>query len=280
VLIKGSIVGGSGLITGFLGLSNYGTLTVLGDIVGGADQNTGILSCLDAKKITVRGSILGGVQEAAGSGPAGMILGATIGSLTVGGDIVAGRTVGGGGAVYHGGIIATSIGTLAVGGSLLGTPDQTVFVLARGTAPDNTTNYNAFGKIIIKGSASYAYLAAGHTENAGDPVGVAENPDAGIGSIFVGGSLLDTSITAGIDDVNTTGASDADPASIGSLLQIPVIGSVTIKGSVLANAFSGVCGIGAVKVNKVTIGGATVFVSGNPTFHPNGDFAVDVFDLQ
>jgi hypothetical protein len=278
-IVKGSIIGGADTSAGLVSFNGSGNVTIVGDLVGGSADRTGLLACAASKKVTITGSIIGGVQENSGTEDAGVLFGSQLGAVTVGGDIVAGRTIGGSGSVYHGAIHAFSIASVTIRGSLIGNELQRVFILGQGSTPAISGDFNAIGKVTIKGHAHHAYIAAGHSADLNDSVGLLENADAGIGSIFIGGSVFHTNISAGINDVNSTGLTDADTISLGDPNRTAVIGSVVIKGTFLNDASAGVCGIGAQRLNKVTIGGVVVFLAGDATYHPNDSGNSDIFDF-
>jgi hypothetical protein len=127
---------------------------------------------------------------------------------------------------------------------------------------------------------SFAYIAAGQGQNNGDfldRIGVAENPDAGIGSVRVGGDWLHSSLTAGINDANTNGAQSSDTRDMGDAARHAIIGPVAIKGFVLDNpGASGFSGFIAEKIASIAVHGVNVFKTGDAARSLDSHSFVDV----
>ena len=125
-----------------------------------------------------------------------------LGSVTVGGSIIAGRELGIGNLTNSGsvGCDLGDLGSLVAKGSLIGNAANPVTI----TASD------AIKQIAIDGRVEHAQILAGYDENL-NPI----DGDAGIGAVTIGGDWIASDLVAGA----TTGANgffgDSDDASIG-----------------------------------------------------------------
>jgi hypothetical protein len=276
VTIGGSIVAsdfsnGDFTHDGYVDGQAIGSFTLGGSIVGGAGENSGVVFFNSAKSVTIKGSIIGGLQTVATKNRAAGALdvGGALGSLTIGGDLVAGTFGTGTQLGYNGAVIVGgNLGSATIKGSIIGHDGQQAILIAGGTAPVGPVkNYNAIGKLTIGGDVTYAYIAAGQTEDLSSQyarrIDAAENSDAGVGSVTVGGKWLHSNLSAGINDTNTNGLTAADTRDAGTAAKA-VIGPIVIKGYVLddptASGFSGFIGE---KIVSLTAGGVKLFKSGD-----------------
>ncbi|MGB8166880.1 MAG: hypothetical protein WCF18_05275, partial [Chthoniobacteraceae bacterium] len=150
---------------------------------------------------------------------------------------------------------------------VIGHENLQAIIMAGGKAPATAGNYNAIGKLTTSGDASLAYIAAGQTKDDSsfaNRIGMAENPDAGIGAVSVGGNWFHSNLTAGINDVNSAGVSSGDTRDTGDATRHAVLGPVVIKGLVTDNPMlSGLSGFAAEKIASITAGGVKVFKTGD-----------------
>ena len=175
-----------------------------------------------------------------------------------------------------------NLGRLSIGGSIEGSNAFRVFILAEGATPAKPGSFNAIGRISVGGDVADAIIASGqgYFDSYGAKpnaltLGDAENPDAGIGAVTIGGNWWHSSLMAGVNDGVELGVA-GDTQSIGDSARFAKLGPVVIKGYVLddANA-NGFSGFEAEQIAKITAGGITMFKHGDPLKH--FDFAHYVF---
>ncbi len=267
--INGNVVGGTVESSGTVRATGVTTLTLGGSLMAGGADNTGMLVVDSVTSATIKGSIIGAMDlDTVVNSPAGAFQSSgNVGSLTVWGDLIAGTQLIPATVSYNGAIlIGGNIASITVKGSVLGNDDTRAYILAKGVAPLTTPNFNAIGKLVVGGDVENAYIAAGHLFNTAtfdDRIGTAENPDAGIGSVTVGGNWLHSSLTAGINDAASNGFDVTDTRDAGDAARHAVIGPVVIKGDLLVNpSASGFSGFGSEKITSITVGGIKVFTTG------------------
>jgi hypothetical protein len=282
--LQGGTVGVSGRISG----NSVESLTLGGSILGGPVGDTATIAFANAKTILIKGSVIGTpkIGGTTNALSATVFVSGEAGSVTVGGDLIGGSNDAGVNISYNGALIfGGNVKAITIKGSILGTDGLPAAILARGTTPSADGNFNAIGKLTIGGNVSLAYIAAGHGLDSGAVglrVGTAENSDAGIGSVSVGGSWLHSSLTAGISDTGSTGVDGSDTlaAALGDVARQARIGPIVIKGDVLDNAaFAGTSGFAAEKIAKLTVGGQTVFATGTADKKLNWDQIVFVREV-
>lgn len=292
VVVKGSVIGGSGLGTGHVSVGDtasfsiggaliggsffdagkieggkLGSFTLGGSIVGGSASATGFAVFDSAKSVFIKGSIVGGQHTTAtGNSEIGVLeITSDLKALTIGGDLVAGTYGSGMHVPYNGAVLVEgNLGSATIKGGILGNTDDRAVILAGGVAPATPGNYNAIGKLTVGGDVTYASIAAGHTLKFNAAIGAAENPDAGIGSVTVGGNWFHSNLSAGINDLDSDGLTKTDTRNQGQADRHAVIGPVVIKGYALDNPntvdFSGFI---AEKIASITVHGVKVFKTGD-----------------
>lgn len=316
VKIGGSIVGGgdnSAVIRG----GEMGPVRIAGDLVGGLGDNSAkIVSDGNLASVTIGGSIIGGVGDFSANVVSAGALGALkiavdlrggtptnggdpsidgsgyveaqrIGSVFIGGSIVAGSDFTAGDAPTKNASIRArdDIGSLTVKGSLAGNSfgdDVDVIISARGKAgvgPGVTTDV-AIGKISIGGGMTFARILAGF-----DPELGGANADAQIGAVTIGGDVLSANIIAGVkpgadgfgnfNDAKLSGMGVLKDTADG-LGAISRIASIVIKGhalGTLASNDNAVFGIEAQRLGMIKVGGIALFLrpgAGNDLFNAAG----------
>ncbi len=269
--VGGNLQGGTVGVAGRISGNSVESLTLGGSIIGGPVGDTATIAFASAKTILIKGSVIGTpkIDGTTNALSAVVFISGEAGSVTVGGDLIGGSNDAGVNISYNGALIfGGNVKAITIKGSILGTDGLPAAILARGTTPGADGNFNAIGKLTIGGNVTLAYIAAGHGLDSGAVglrVGTAENSDAGIGSVSVGGSWLHSSLTAGISDTGSTGVDGSDTlaAALGDVARQARIGPIVIKGDVLDNgAFAGTSGFAAEKIAKLTVGGQTVFTTG------------------
>lgn len=272
IAIGGSIIGGDGVGSGHLSASDITSLKIGGSLLGGRGNSSGVVEIGDADLVSIKGSIHGGGEtEATGASPIGALRAyGSVKTLTLGGDVIAGSHGSGERAGYNGAILVSgNLGSATISGGIYGNPDQEAIILAKGLTPATPGNFQAIAKLTVRGSVSYGYIAAGHSPDVTSydhRVGNAENADAGIGRVNVEDDWFHSNLTAGINDANTNGFSEADTRSAGDANRQATIGQVTIGGQIRDNPdLVESSGFGAERIASIIAGGGKLFASGNPT---------------
>lgn len=289
VTIGGSIFGGSVNEAGNLDANIVKSITVGGDVRGGTAGGTGLISVNSAQAITIKGGLYGGNISTSNTNPVGSVLvSGSLGSLTIDRDLVAGVYSTGGQNAPNGGIyVGGNLGSLAIHGNVQGDKFFRAIITVTGATPTKPGNFNAIGKVTIGGSFEFGILDSGGPEgtNANGDLGMALNPDSGIGSVTIGGDFLHSSILAGTNDLDTIGAGRAtsttefDTQSIGDVTRHAILGLVSIKGAIQDDFHStGESGFEAETISKIIVGGHTVYKAGQgfKNLDPTGGvFAVE-----
>ncbi len=250
ISVGGSLVGTAAGTANIVASGVLKTAKIGGSIVGGATGSGGYLSAQELGAFSLRGDLRGGGGDLSG-GIAVDLAGAK--RIAIGGSVESGTGNGSGSINIDG-----PLGSLAIGGSVRGTADDPVRILARGT--DSQTTPLAIGKLSIRGSATFLQVLGGYGAG-GTQV---RNADANLGAIIVGGDWVASSIAAGVDDGADNKFGTADDA-IGTLGNDPEnvsrIASITIKGQLRGTpaGVSATDGFGFVaqEIGKLKIGAVT-----------------------
>lgn len=275
VSIGGNVEGSAGNNAGYVHVGQVTSLTIGGNLEGGGGPDSGTVHVEKATSVTIKGSIIGvDVINPVANGSSGYFYAdSDVVSLTIGRNVIAGTTThtDNGTTLYaiNGAIGVTgNLGSLSIGGNIEGNNGTRAFITAQGTTPMKAGNFNGLGKLTVKGSVSYAVIASGHALNVpAANLGTAANPDAGIGSVTIGGDFYHSSIMAGTNDLNSVGVgrlatatTSDDTQSVGDPNRAAILGTVTIKGALLddTDAF-GYSGFEAEQIAKIVVGGVTVF---------------------
>ncbi len=269
--IGGAIRGAAGEDSGVLQLdSGAGRVVVRTDVVGSTGENSG--SVTTARSITnlvVGGSLLGGTADHAGSiFAAGRFGSLVIAGSVIGGDLASDAT---GDLANSGSIEAQRVGRLAIGGSLRvgqdynatfelvdnaairiqndvgslkiggaieGTEETTVVISAHGQVAQalNPTLNVAFGSIAIGGGVRHAAILAGYNTNPDISLG-ADNPDAQIGTVTVGGDWVASDLISGVAwNENFGNGTDRRAPGVNNPDLSARIASIIIGGQVIGTA--------------------------------------------
>ena len=201
---------------------------------------------------------IGGDLDGRGAGDfAGIVKAATsVGAVTVKGSVFGGSGVTG--------ILSLGrLGKVTIDGSLTSTdPAHPVLIRALGKiGATKTADAVAIAGVNVKGSVLNARILAGFGSGS-----VAQNADASIGAISVGGSWAASSITAGVADATADGFGRNDTLIGGDTTPklFASVASLTIKGSAVGSASAGdFFGLTTQRLVKLAVGSAkTVFVQG------------------
>jgi hypothetical protein len=306
--VKGSVLGAGGGQSGAIESGGaFGALTIAGDVRGGAGEYSGYIGGgTGLKSLTIGGEFVGGTADNSGvigvQGPlgtlklgksmtggtakySGSIFALSLGSATVGGDVIGGTGASSGSFLIGAGngsgtgSIAPAIKSLTVKGSIksgTGTDSGSVFadgpiialtvmqdVVGNATAPvvigavttaaANATKNLSIGSVKILGSISDSIIRAGGATDLPD------RADGQIGSVFIGRDFVRSSIVASVKDVNGDGFGNGDDTrntAVGDSAKIvSSIASVIIKGAVTGTAgTTDHFGIVAEVIGAVTVG--------------------------
>lgn len=279
VQIKGNVQGGAGESTGgILSASTLTSVTIGGSLIGGPFSDSGAIRSLAALgALRIAGNIQGGSAAAGDLERTGYVEAQRIGTLVIGGSLIAGvnNTVGtfqNNGAIR----VADDIGKARIG-NLIGNSTNPVILSARGRAAPSATTDLAIGKLTVKGRVDFAQILAGF-----DPLGSAANADAQIGPVVVGGDWIASSIVAGAlpgddgffgnDDLNEgkmTAPGVKDEASVSSRIASLTIGGQALGTQGGADHF----GMVAERVGALSIGGTIIPLSAG---NSNDDYLVGI----
>ena len=264
ILIGGSLVAqsqGGGTLTTF---GNIGTITVKGSLIGTNAAKWDGFSIMGEADLSHAAAIV----NKSSTSPA------SVKSISIGGSIISG-TISNSNPAVNGGIYSEgNIGKLTIGGNIEGNSKTPVNILVKGTAPTTAGDYSAIGSITVKGSVTHAYIAAGTQLRGvvgdfmtGPQTYITPNPDAGIGSVKIGGDYIHSNIFAGVDDGGTFGVNNtaiSDTLAVGDTARTAKIGAVAIKGHLLSDRDSGsLAGFAADVIPSITVNGRKVFTAGD-----------------
>ena len=201
---------------------NIGMIKIKGDLAGNVGTDSGqVISESNLAGISIGGNLTHG--SGAGSGFVSSI--GTMGSVTIGANVE-------GGSIRAG----DAIGAINIKGSIQGTASNPVVISARGQA-DQTKTDLAIKSLTVGFNVKFGFILGGYDLQTN-----AENPDAQIGAVKIGGSWDESSIVAGAQDSSHNGFGNGDDAMIGGADNIDIvskIASIVIKGSVLGSNASG-----------------------------------------
>jgi hypothetical protein len=272
VKITGNVIGGGGDNSGAVFAGALPSVSIGGDVQGGAGDFSGRITSFEAiGSLKITGNVIGGSASAGNLVQSGYIQGKRIGTLTIGGALIAGTDNTAGNFVGNGAIqVLDDIGSLTIG-NIIGNATNPALISARGKAVQTTTDL-AIGKLTVKGRVEFAQILAGF-----DLAGAGVNADAQIGPVTVGGDWIASSLVAGADATNGK-FGDGDDAKIagGNAAIVSKIVSLTIGGQALGTVGgTDHFGIVAESVGLVKVRGTLI-----PTTAGNGndDIAVGITD--
>jgi hypothetical protein len=232
--IGGSLIGGDNLESGaILVTEDITSIVVGGSLIGGpvtgdsAPDKTGVIIATGTiGTVNIRGDLRGSDQFGSQTSDTGSVDGKRIGSITVGGSLIAGA----GNSVRGGAIVASEdIGSVVVKGGMLGNSSNHAVIFAHGLAENPVENNFAIKRITIGGSVEQAWIFAGVDNN-----GVADNGNAQVGRVSVGGDWIASSMVSGCTSTDGIIGDNNDAAFGGGTMS--KIASILIKGQVLGQA--------------------------------------------
>ncbi len=255
--VEGDIVGGTISEAGVVGAQELGTLTIGGSVIGGTAQEAGSVLCSSISSAVIRHDLRGGTSANEDVGECGCVYAGHLGSIFVGGSLIAGQQTGSGHLTASGSIIGGALGRIVIAGSIVGNAASQVEILASGGGlPQSDV---AVQSITVGGRVEFALIAAGLNSDL-----TANNADAQIGSVKVGGDWVASSLIAGIDPTNGqvgdgndvklgSGARD-DASAFSKIASITIDGQVTGKPADTSVTYGfGAEEIGVFRVNGVAL---------------------------
>ena len=237
------LVGSGGQGTGSLRVDGgIGNVRIGRDLIGGGATESGLVWAKngDLGKVRVVRNVIGG--NATGSASVekvGTIFAHdSITSVSIGGSLTSGSDLSTGTLKTSGAIVAGKhLGSVTVGGSIVGNATMPVLIsaVAMETEPLTGTDF-AITRLTVGRSVTYADIKAGFNTN-----GVADNADASIGPVRVGGGWSFSNLVAGVVDAGTPGFGlgdtrqgvDDNPLTVARIAGITIGGKVTSAGSAL-----------------------------------------------
>ena len=276
IKIGHDLVGGSAPGSGQIQtLGPIPSISIGGSLLGGAGHNSGrIFSAMTLAKITIGGDLRGGDANGYDLVGTGAIEADRIGSLTVGGSIIAGKVENGGTLVRSGFVNAThDLGSVVVRGSLVGNADNLVRITASGEAAPTPTRDLAMKSVFIGGNVDHAWILGGVDEQS-----VGNNATAQIGTVTVRGDWTASFLGTGL--TSTDGYfGDKNDAPLG-IATISKIATIVIGGQVAGQVMDigATSGFAAPEIGSFRYHGIALALtpgSGNDTFalnnaHPVG----------
>jgi hypothetical protein len=253
VTIDGSFIGGSNTFAGYWTGNSIGSVTIGGDVVGGSAIQTASFSYPVIKRLTIGGSLIGGTATQSGvilgsissltighdirgadSGASnleqtGGIFASQLGTVTIGGSIIAGHKTGAGTLKLSGSVVSGRIGSLTVKGSVVGNTD----------VPAQILTIDGMKSLTVGGRVEYGLITAGLDLDQNP-----SNADAQIGTVKVSGDWIASSLIAGVNPTNGRIGDGNDTRLVGAFVDDP---------DVIA------------KIARITIGGQVLGILGNPT---------------
>jgi hypothetical protein len=250
VTVGGSVIGGPGEFSGSISGTTVGPVRVGRDVVGGAGPVSGrVDGSVGIRSVSVGGSLLGGAGDQSGEitsdgrigavtvggslrggslpDPApdldgsGLIQADRLGSVSIGGSVVAGTDRSGVGKLTRNASIraAHDIGSVTVRGSLVGNTGPLGFtpvvISARGqtAVPAGATTDVAIGRLTVGGRVELTDVLAGY-----DPGLSPVNGDAQVGRVTVGGDWVASNLVAGVQNLASGNGlfGDGNDQSIGA----------------------------------------------------------------
>jgi hypothetical protein len=259
-------------------VENWPGAAIGGSLIGGTNSSSGmILSGGDMGVVKIGGDITGGTINAGSLDKSGLIESAgRIVSVTIGGSVIAGTDNSFNGGLSKNASIraANDIGVITVRGDLIGSVSGAaitdVVLSARGQdamSPRLTATRDlAFGKVSIGGRVERAQILAGYDTNLG-----AQNGNAQIGSVNVGGDWSASDLVAGAQDGGTAGFGDADDMIIGGVPEsIAKIAAIVIKGIVIGTPAGGdQFGFESHLIGKFIANGGSISILNSVLLSPN-----------
>jgi hypothetical protein len=274
-----SIYGGSGDLSGNITATSVGSVVVAGDVFGGTGTASGSIQAgVKLGKVVIDGSLLGGNFTTGNpdqAASAGVVFGASIGSVTIGKNLYGGSGIQSGAVLSQGSIQkVTVLGN--VGGGTAGNSS------ADGLS--GTIRGNKLGTIIIQGSLTGGNLVSNDPNQLGSDDGGISSATT-IGGIYIGQTLTGGSgpsagdiltkaggigtLTIGVADLTTGMNADSSLAGgagskSGLIMVAGPVGKMTLTHGVTGGAGEN---SGEIEVNgtlsSLTIGGNVVGSTGS-----------------
>ncbi len=278
ITISGDVVGGGGAGSqaGRIEAENSGlaAVSIGGSLLGGSQAlNGAVVADLDIGSIKIGRNFIGGGTTASSLENAGVIMAQSgrIGSVTIGGSIIAGVNDGVGALTNDASILAFyDIGSINVHGSIVGSSGSggvtPVVISAAGPKTPGATTDLAIGSITVGGRVEWTNFLAGYDTDLNPVSGGAQ-----IGNVKIGGDFIASNLVAGVQNIasgdTNFGSGDTiiinDPSSTNASIAKVVIGGVVL-GTPQSVSSADHFGIVARRIGSLSVNGASLSIGGNP----------------
>jgi hypothetical protein len=273
VKIGGDILGSSGAGSGSLGGTTIASVRLGRSLIGGSATGTGVITAqFGMGPVKIGGDIVGGDSTGADVFNSGVVTGERIASVMVGGSIVAGTRTVGSELRYSGAVFADDdLGRVTIKGSLIGNESNPALIMANVTIKSLT----------VGGRVEWANILADYRALlTGGPLSppAADNADAQIGAVTVGGDWIASNLVAGVQDDDDGllddhfGDGDDQPIAGGVPEIISKIARVVIKGHAFGTLDNATDSFGFVAqhVGFLSVAGTKLPLRSGPTndMHP------------
>ena len=279
VVLTHDLTGGTGTGSGAIIVNGpVNTLVIGGGITGGTEDNTGILTVFGLlKSATIQNSITGSDSNTTLLTDTGYVQADGIGTMTVGGSLVAGQSSGSGTLDGSGAIRSTvAITNLTIGG-IVGNSSNPAIISAEGLTnlATNAKTDIAIQNLTVKGNVNYGDILAGYsadTQNSTMLLGTGVSADAQIGTVTINGTLAATNIIAGVGPGTNgffgtatssalSGAGVTDmPSIISSISKVVITGNVVAPGASTPDTY----GIAAQYIASASVNGSPLVLTAGP----------------
>ncbi|MFM7042835.1 MAG: hypothetical protein ACKO35_11720, partial [Planctomycetaceae bacterium] len=259
ISIGGSVVGGSTADSGLI-WGPMKQIFVGGDVLGSSGARSGSIQGSAGTKAVIKGTVAGSSGANSGSVVASSIV---VGKDVVGGNGLASGSIGhfslltpenrpttitirgslfGGAGQFSGWLYADIVKSISVSGGVSGTMAQPLRIAAR----------SAIGTVKIGQTVRQATIRVGYGLPFGDYFSALQPSASTIGSVTIGGNLVESSIVAGVAP-GPLGFGVGDTVQEGSTKC--TIGSIRIGGSVMENTALTSYGIVGRSIKSLSIAG-------------------------
>jgi hypothetical protein len=227
VSIGGSLIGGSGNLSGRILAGDVGAVTIGRDLLGGSGILSGYIQTHSIAAVSIGGSLIGGVGDNSG----GIECGGDLGAVKIGHDLLGGPALGSGHISGHDNVASVSIGGSLIGGSGHRSGEIASIrgdIAAVSVGHDMRGGLGSFSAWVVSfgklGAVSIGgSLIGGAVGPLGSSAGGNVRSDGDMGTVRIGHDVVGGSIT-GSDSLNGSG----------TIVSQGRISSVTIGGSIIS----------------------------------------------
>ncbi len=259
IMLEGSLFGGRfHEKAGYWHGDKVGFITIGGDVVGGSFTSTGDIDYTTSTSIKIGGSLIGGTADFAGH------LGGSAKSIVIGRDI-RGADITSDDPLYAGSITGGNVGSILIGGSLIAGYDHS----SDSPSNDGSIVVNTLGSLTIKGSVVGNNTMTANIQSASSikSINITGRVEFGLVSVYlrggqlgtltVGGDWIASNVVVGLG-LDTNFGSGNEGLSVipgGNPTVSSKIASINIAGQILGTADpSRTFGFGAEEIGAFKVG--------------------------